>query len=968
VHAHHFCKASDVRRQDVGEVIRSLAYQLALRFPAFGDALLALDLADAESLSDPARAWKLLLKQPLQALRGTRVVLLFDALDEAGGTDRAISKVLSLVLDLGRIAGGAALSVIVTTRPEECVLKPLHRRWRDSARNFAPAALRDSGQQEKLLALLCSQPPRTIYASVDAAYSAIFDAAAAGAGVQRLLSILMAARQPPSLALLQELGVRGACAALPGRGLLFQEREHCVHVLHKSLSEWLLDTDRSGDHAVDVTAGHRLWADLLSTQLRPWLESGTPALAPPSGSYAYAHLLPHLIAAERGAEARAMLLQLPWLQVTLRERSLYALLSDVAERMVNDSTLSLLHRTLRLSAPGLQGSDAAEALPGQLVGRLGGLLDAAAPEITQLYEAAHSWRGALAWLRLVKATLPAPNGALEMSLEGHTHSVTCMVALADGRMVSGSEDATLRVWNAATGECERTLEGHFDNVESLVALADGRVVSGSHDNTLRVWNVATGECELKLRGHTERVKCLVVLADGRVVSGSQDTTLRVWNTATGECERTLRGHTRAVMSLVSLVEGHVVSGSQDTTLRVWNTATGECERTLEGHALSVTCMVALADGRLVSGSGDKMLRVWNAATGECERTLKGHTDDVMSLAVLADGHVVSGSRDNTLRVWNATMGESELTLRGHKDRVTCLVALTDGRLVSGSGDRTLCVWNAATGECERMLKGHTDQVTLLVALADGRVVSGSRDNTLRVWNAATGECERTLEGHTRRVTLLVALADGRMVSGSDDKMLRVWNAASGECERTLEGHTRTVMSLVSLADGRVVSGSYDKTLRVWNAATGECEHTLEGHTHGVRSVEALADGRVVSRSLDSTMRVWNTASERLSTAGECEQLLQRGSGGAAFMALPRRTVQNAVLPPRPAAISPIVNTGTSLVCEGIAETYVDAEVTHVLALPSCHGGSTTRDKHEVIAASTAAGTVHFFTLRAARHD
>jgi hypothetical protein len=248
VHAHHFCKASDVRRQDVGEVIRSLAYQLALRFPAFGDALLALDLADAESLSDPARAWKLLLKQPLQALRGTRVVLLFDALDEAGGTDRAISKVLSLVLDLGRIAGGAALSVIVTTRPEECVLKPLHRRWRDSARNFAPAALRDSGQQEKLLALLCSQPPRTIYASVDAAYSAIFDAAAAGAGVQRLLSILMAARQPPSLALLQELGVRGACAALPGRGLLFQEREHCVHVLHKSLSEWMLDTDRSGDH------------------------------------------------------------------------------------------------------------------------------------------------------------------------------------------------------------------------------------------------------------------------------------------------------------------------------------------------------------------------------------------------------------------------------------------------------------------------------------------------------------------------------------------------------------------------------------------------------------------------------------------------------------------------------------------------------------------------------------------------
>jgi hypothetical protein len=74
VHAHHFCKASDVRRQDVSEIIRSLAYQLALRFPAFAAEVLALSEAEVESLSDPRTAWLLLLKQPLLALQGTRVV------------------------------------------------------------------------------------------------------------------------------------------------------------------------------------------------------------------------------------------------------------------------------------------------------------------------------------------------------------------------------------------------------------------------------------------------------------------------------------------------------------------------------------------------------------------------------------------------------------------------------------------------------------------------------------------------------------------------------------------------------------------------------------------------------------------------------------------------------------------------------------------------------------------------------
>jgi WD40 repeat protein len=41
--------------------------------------------------------------------------------------------------------------------------------------------------------------------------------------------------------------------------------------------------------------------------------------------------------------------------------------------------------------------------------------------------------------------------------------VTCVVAMSDGRrVVSGSRDKTLRVWDVDTGECERELRGHGD--------------------------------------------------------------------------------------------------------------------------------------------------------------------------------------------------------------------------------------------------------------------------------------------------------------------------------------------------------------------------------------------------------------------------------------------------------------------------------------------------------------------------
>ncbi|KAK7065353.1 hypothetical protein SK128_003575, partial [Halocaridina rubra] len=74
------------------------------------------------------------------------------------------------------------------------------------------------------------------------------------------------------------------------------------------------------------------------------------------------------------------------------------------------------------------------------------------------------------------------------------------------------------------------------------------VVSGSRDATLRVWDVATGACEHVLVGHVAAVRC--VQYNGRlVVSGAYDYMVKVWNPDREECLHTLQGHTNRVYSL-----------------------------------------------------------------------------------------------------------------------------------------------------------------------------------------------------------------------------------------------------------------------------------------------------------------------------------------------------------------------------------------------------------------------------------
>lgn len=108
-------------------------------------------------------------------------------------------------------------------------------------------------------------------------------------------------------------------------------------------------------------------------------------------------------------------------------------------------------------------------------------------------------------------------------------SVCCMAMIPDGRCVAGYSDSNiLRIINIKTLTVDLELIGHTDAVYVVGVLSDGRIVSGSRDRTVRIWDVKKNT-SLELQEHTSVILSLSVGSNDTIVSGDAHGTLILWN-------------------------------------------------------------------------------------------------------------------------------------------------------------------------------------------------------------------------------------------------------------------------------------------------------------------------------------------------------------------------------------------------------------------------------------------------------
>ncbi|XP_021442903.1 autophagy-related protein 16-1 isoform X3 [Oncorhynchus mykiss] len=248
-----------------------------------------------------------------------------------------------------------------------------------------------------------------------------------------------------------------------------------------------------------------------------------------------------------------------------------------------------------------------------------------------------------------------PKGALTGSNAGIT---SIEFDSAGSYLLAASNDFASRIWTVDDYRLRHTLTGHSGKVLAARFLLDNaRIVSGSYDRTLKLWDLRSKVCMKTVFAGSSCND--IVCTEQCVMSGHFDKKVRFWDIRAESivCELELLGRVTSLDLNHDRTE--LLTCSRDDLVKIIDLRSNAVRQTFSAQGFKCgadwTRVTFSPDGSYVAGgSADGALYVWNVLTGKLERTLdKNHCSAINSVSWSPSGaYVVSVEKGSKAVLWS----------------------------------------------------------------------------------------------------------------------------------------------------------------------------------------------------------------------------------------------------------------------------------------------------------------------------
>ncbi|XP_054977819.1 autophagy-related protein 16-1 isoform X2 [Sorex araneus] len=248
---------------------------------------------------------------------------------------------------------------------------------------------------------------------------------------------------------------------------------------------------------------------------------------------------------------------------------------------------------------------------------------------------------------------------LKGSLSGSNAGITSIEFDSAGSyLLAASNDFASRIWTVDDYRLRHTLTGHSGKVLSAKFLLDNaRIVSGSHDRTLKLWDLRSKVC---IKTVFAGSSCNdIVCTEQCVMSGHFDKKIRFWDIRSESIVREMELLGRVTALDLNPERTELLSCSRDDLLKIVDLRVNAVRQTFSAPGFKCgsdwTRVVFSPDGSYVAaGSAEGALYVWSVLSGKVEKVLaKHHSSSINAVAWAPSGaNVVSVDKGSKAVLWS----------------------------------------------------------------------------------------------------------------------------------------------------------------------------------------------------------------------------------------------------------------------------------------------------------------------------